>query len=76
MTHKCNGCGGEIEHLGGTFSWGGPSQLPDIHERASVGRSGLWTADYTKTLCPKCTRVMKEILLNSDLSEHWGDDDG
>lgn len=65
MTLKCNGCGGEFDLLGGTFSWGRPvihtnGPFPDeVH------------AHYHKTLCPRCQRVMKDILLNSDLSDQW-----
>lgn len=67
---KCNGCGGEIEELGGTFSYGDVHKyLPDRATQESV------EADHHRTLCPKCARVMKDILLNSDLSEHWEDED-
>lgn len=65
---KCNGCGGEIDTLGGTFSYGEPS----------IGRGGATRsavrADHHRTFCPSCTVVIKEIILNSDLSEHWDDD--
>jgi hypothetical protein len=63
---KCNGCGGEFDLLGGVFGYGDITFL----------REGGFATEYTKTLCPKCTRVMKDILLNSDLSEHWSEDDG
>lgn len=71
MTHRCNGCGGEFDALTGVLAYGGPSTVPDIHDRAVAGKAGLWTADYAKTLCPRCMHVLKDILMSSDLSEHW-----
>jgi hypothetical protein len=64
---KCNGCGGEIATLGGTFSYGdvyGP-YLDENATQKSVD------AEHHRTFCPKCTTVLKDILLNSDLSDHW-----
>jgi hypothetical protein len=61
---KCNGCGGDIDStgdLGGFVGYG----------NASVAKG----AQHIKELCPKCTRVMKSILLNSDLSDHWENED-
>lgn len=62
---KCNGCGGDIDVLGGTFSYGEPSIGSGGATRDAV------RADHHRTLCRKCARVVKSILLNSDLSEHW-----
>jgi hypothetical protein len=86
MTHKCNGCGGEMDvdtfdtdELGGTFSYGNtqPPREPDYAQHFPDGEiPEMVQAENHKTLCPKCTRVMKDILLNSDLSEHWSEDDG
>ena len=62
---KCNGCGGEFSITAATFSYG------DV----SIGNGGATRdavrADYHKTLCPRCQHVLKDILLRSDLSEHW-----
>lgn len=63
---KCNGCGGEFPDrlTRGVLAYGG----------LSIGDGLIKTttdADYTKTLCPRCQHVMKDILLSSDLSEHW-----
>jgi hypothetical protein len=68
---RCNGCGGDFETTAGVLAYGGVTQVPDIHNRAVLGDAGLLTADYGKTLCPRCQHVMKDILLSSDLSEQW-----
>lgn len=62
---RCNGCGGEIRILGGVFSYG----TTDI-EYNDVFRDEV-RADHHRTLCPRCQRVIKDMLLNSDLSDHW-----
>lgn len=67
MMFKCNGCGREFETVGGTLSYGDVS-VGD--SGASARNSGVY-AEYHKTLCPRCQYVMKDILLNSDLSEQW-----
>jgi len=62
---KCNGCGNEFDRLAGVLGYG------------SVVIGNGWTtrdpirADHTKTLCPRCQHVLKDILLSSDLSDHW-----
>lgn len=68
MTHKCNGCGGEFEILAGTFVYGGNVHIQESGPRSSQpGTRGR----HHKTLCPRCQHVLKDILLRSDLSEHW-----
>jgi hypothetical protein len=63
---KCNGCGASIDSaaLKGTFSYGDPT----------IGNGGALRdtvrADHHKELCGPCARVIKDIILNSDLSEH------
>lgn len=71
---KCNGCGGDIEDWGGAFGYGGPAVVPDIHDRAVIGDNKMYVAEYWRTLCHKCAAVLKDILLNSDLSDHWDDE--
>jgi hypothetical protein len=61
---KCNGCGGEFSTLGGTLSYG--DAFIEESQRPTAAR-----AHYHKTLCPRCQHVMKDILRNSDLKEHW-----
>lgn len=82
---KCVGCGGEIEYevlgkkngLGGVFAYGNthPPRKPDYAQHVGRDIQDMVQADYHKTLCPKCTRVIKSIILNSNLSEHWGNED-
>ena len=68
---KCNGCGGEFETLGGFFGYG-DARTPLAHDHPTLPREvELGTANYVKTLCPRCQHVLKDILLRSDLSEHW-----
>lgn len=64
---KCNGCGAEIEDLCAVFLHGdvGTIQFPDTGSYAgAVGK-------HRRTFCANCTVVMKDIVLNSDLSDHW-----
>ena len=68
---KCNGCGGDIDStgdLGGFVGYGNASVA-----KGAAADDGY--AQHIKELCPKCTRVMKSILLNSDLSDHWENED-
>jgi hypothetical protein len=65
MTQKCNGCGDEIDTLGGVFSYG------EVWHDDAPGPQSIVGADYHRTLCPRCQHVLKDILLNSDLSDHW-----
>lgn len=62
---QCNGCGGEFDTLAGVLAYG------DV----SIGNGGATRsavrADYRKTLCPRCQQVLTDILLSSDLSDHW-----
>lgn len=80
MTFRCNGCGGEYayEWLGAVVSHGGLSTTVDVSTDADTGdvtRRKVAYSDYQRTLCVGCWRVAKSILLNSDLSEHWEDED-
>lgn len=63
---KCNGCGADIDDLGSAHVYGDVSSIegPDGIYNAAVGQ-------YVRTFCPNCAIVIKDILLNSDLSEHW-----
>lgn len=72
---KCNGCGIEMDTLGGTFSYGNVSDphMPDLKSPvpSMVDPPKYVQADYHKTLCPRCQHVLKDILTSSDLSDHW-----
>lgn len=60
----CNGCGGEFVGVGGFFGYG--AARISGNESAKQGR-----ANYIKTFCPRCQHVVKDIILSSDLSDHW-----
>lgn len=69
---KCNGCGGEIDQLGGTFSYGDVSNPVPPHESQHLPDvQDVVYANHHRTFCPKCAKVLKDIILNSDLSDHW-----
>ena len=68
---QCNGCGGEFTALGGVLAYGSAAYEKG---RPYSGRTTVW-GDYAKTLCPRCQHVLKDILLSSDLSEHWDEYD-
>jgi len=61
---QCNGCGGEFDALAGVLAYGDASI-------AEVRGQKMVVAEHHKTLCPRCQHVLKDILLSSDLSEHW-----
>lgn len=61
---KCNGCGRELYGLGGFLGYGS-ARISGAEDSKRA------TANYIKTLCPRCSHVMKDILLRSDLSEQW-----
>jgi len=69
MTHKCNGCGGEFDALAGVLAYGDASF--ETMEFNPVESRQVVDAAYNKTLCPRCQHVLKDILISSDLSEHW-----
>ena len=73
MTHKCNGCGGEFDALAGVLAYGDvqPPRQPDYAQHVGDGVLDIVQAEHFKTLCPRCQHVLKDILLRSDLSEHW-----
>jgi hypothetical protein len=56
---------------GGVWLYGRVTELPNADSQSTVRKDGLWTADYAKTLCPRCQTVLKDIILNSNLSNHW-----
>jgi hypothetical protein len=61
---QCNGCGGEFDALAGVLAYGGV--FIEETQRPTATR-----AEHHKTLCPRCQHVLKDILLSSDLSDHW-----
>lgn len=63
---KCNGCGIDTELLAAVFGYENVS----VSDGGAVGAKVAY-ADYMKTLCPRCQHVLKDILVSSDLSEHW-----
>ena len=62
---QCNGCGGEFDALAGVLAYGNASLF-----NGGATRDGVH-AEHRKTLCPRCQHVLKDILLSSDLSDHW-----
>lgn len=61
---KCNGCGTEIDNLGGTLSYGEPLLIEKDVLRDTID------AGHHKTLCEDCKEVLKRTLLENDLSEY------
>lgn len=68
---KCNGCGEDIMILGGFFGYG-DARAPLAFDHPTLDSSKeIGTSEHMRTLCDKCAAVIKNILLNSDLSDHW-----
>jgi len=71
-TFNCNGCGGEYswEHLDGLYLHGKAEYMPmpNGHFDSAIGQ-------HVRTFCVGCHRVLKSIMLNSDLSEQWDNED-
>lgn len=68
MTFNCNGCGGEYDEkwLSGLYAYGNAT-----HSNSGAVSKEVVYAQHVRTLCIACQMVMKSMLLNSDLSEHW-----
>lgn len=64
---KCNGCGGKLP-LAAVYAYG-EVRIEDVQRPTAV------RAKHRRTLCPRCHVVMNDILLRSDLSDHWDDYD-
>lgn len=67
---RCNGCGNEFDVLGGFLGYSN-ARIAEPYDHPTITAESIGTADYIKTLCPRCQHVMKDILLSSDLSEQW-----
>lgn len=67
---RCNGCGGEFEQPAGLFCYGNVEEVSDL-DAPQVRRENINASRFAKTLCPRCKHVLKDILLSSDLSDHW-----
>lgn len=72
---KCNGCGREIIHLAAVYAYGNVTEphFPNLRSAPPtlVEIPDYVQAEHFRTLCPRCHHVMKDILLHSDLSDHW-----
>jgi hypothetical protein len=68
MTFKCNGCGGEYDEqwCSGLYAYGNAT-----HSDSGAIAKEVVYAQHVRTLCIGCHMVLKAMLLNSDLSEHW-----
>lgn len=68
---KCNGCGGEIETLAAAYGYDNVSTQETYYHPTVPDDKEMVLSQYQRTFCVKCHQVLKNIILNSDLSDHW-----